>query len=30
MMRVMDQTTFGLDPPPKKTRQEVFLEDLNH
>ena len=25
----MDQMTFGLDPLPKKTRKEVFLEEMN-
>jgi transposase, IS5 family len=25
----MEQTTFGLDPLPKKTRKEVFLEEMN-
>jgi IS5 family transposase len=28
-MLVMDQMTFGLDPLPKKTRKEVFLEEMN-
>jgi IS5 family transposase len=28
-MRVMDQMTFGLDPLPKKTRKEVFLDEMN-
>lgn len=25
----MDQYTLGLDPLPKKTRKEVFLEEMN-
>ncbi|WP_259375176.1 hypothetical protein [Roseateles chitosanitabidus] len=25
----MDQLTLGLDPLPKKTRKEVFLDELN-
>ena len=25
----MDQMTFGLDPLPKKTRKEVFLDEMN-
>jgi transposase, IS5 family len=25
----IDQMTFGLDPLPKKTREEVFLEEMN-
>jgi IS5 family transposase len=28
-MQGMDQMTFGLDPLPKKTRKEVFLEEMN-
>ena len=28
-MRGMDQMTFGLDPLPKKTRKEVFLDEMN-
>jgi len=28
-MLVMDQMTFGLDPLPKKTRKEVFLDEMN-
>lgn len=26
----MDQITLGLDPLPKKTRKEVFLDEMNH
>ncbi len=26
----MDQMTFGLDPLPKKTRKEIFLDEMNH
>ena len=29
MMRHMDQITLGLDPLPKKTRKEIFLEEMN-
>ena len=25
----MDQMTFGLDPLPKRTRKEVFLDEMN-
>ncbi|MBB6558395.1 hypothetical protein HNP48_001059 [Acidovorax soli] len=25
----MDQFTLGLDPRPKKTRKEVFLDEMN-
>ena len=25
----MDQITLGLDPLPKKTRKEIFLEEMN-
>jgi IS5 family transposase len=28
-MQGMDQMTFGLDPLPKKTRKEVFLDEMN-
>ncbi len=28
-MAAMDQSKFGLDPLPKKTRKEVFLEEMN-
>ena len=28
-MRLMDQITLGLDPLPKKTRKEVFLDEKN-
>ena len=28
-MAVMDQITLGLDPLPKKTRKEVFLDEMN-
>jgi IS5 family transposase len=28
-MRVMNQITLGLDPLPKKTRKEVFLDEMN-
>src|SRR6218665_610397 len=28
-IRRMDQITLGLDPLPKKTRKEVFLEEMN-
>ncbi len=28
-MQVMDQITLGLDPLPKKTRKEVFLDEMN-
>ncbi len=28
-MRSMDQITLGLDPLPKKTRKEVFLDEMN-
>ena len=28
-MRHMDQITLGLDPLPKKTRKEIFLEEMN-
>jgi transposase, IS5 family len=28
-MEGMDQMTFGLDPLPKKTRKEVFLDEMN-
>ncbi len=28
-MRCMDQITLGLDPLPKKTRKEVFLDEMN-
>ncbi len=28
-MQGMDQMTFGLDPLPKKTRKEVFLDEVN-
>jgi transposase, IS5 family len=28
-MQGLDQMTFGLDPLPKKTRKEVFLDKIN-
>ena len=28
-MAVMNQSTLGLDPLPKKTRKEVFLDEMN-
>ncbi len=28
-MRLMDQITFGFDPLHKKTRKEIFLEEMN-
>lgn len=28
-MRCMDQITLGLDPLPKKTRKEIFLDEMN-